>query len=66
MLYNIFKSEVPKDDDYNMKYKSLYLKMRESTAFLRHLIVEIAKALDLLEMNNIVHSDIKTENILLK
>ena len=66
MLYNIFKSESPGSEDYNMKYKGLYLKMRENSIFLRQMIVELAKALDLLEMSNIVHSDIKTENILLK
>lgn len=49
-----------------MKYKTLYLKMKESTKFLRALIIELAKVLDFLEMNNIVHSDIKTENILIK
>lgn len=39
MLYNIFKSESSMSDDYCMKYKSLYLKMKESTNFLRHLIL---------------------------
>ena len=31
MLYNIFKSDIPTSDDYTMKYKSLYIKMKEST-----------------------------------
>ena len=40
--------------------------MRKNTAFLKHFIKSIAEALDLLSLNKIVHSDIKTENILLK
>lgn len=40
--------------------------MRKNTTFLKHFIKSIAEALDLLSLNKIVHSDIKTENILLK
>lgn len=40
--------------------------MRESPIHLKNLIIEIAKTLDLLEKHNIVHSDVKTENILIK
>lgn len=49
-----------------IKYKKLYGEMRKSSKFLKALIYEIAQALDLLIENKIVHSDIKTENILLK
>lgn len=40
--------------------------MRDNPIHLKNLIVEIAKTLDLLEQHNIVHSDVKTENILIK
>jgi serine/threonine protein kinase len=33
---------------------------------LRKIILEVAKALELLAENNIVHSDLKTENILIR
>ena len=49
-----------------IKYKKLYGELRKSTNFLKALIYEIAQALDLLVSNKIVHSDLKTENILLK
>lgn len=49
-----------------IKYKKLYNDLKKSTNFLRCLIIQIAQALDLLAQNKIVHSDIKTENILLK
>lgn len=40
--------------------------MRQNTIYLKHLIIEMAKTLDLLAQNNIVHSDVKTENILIR
>ena len=40
--------------------------MRENLQELRTLIVEVSKALYLMNSHNIVHSDLKTENILLK
>lgn len=49
-----------------IKYKPLYLEMKKSPTFLKSLIFEIAQALDLLYQNKIVHSDLKTENILIK
>jgi dual specificity tyrosine-phosphorylation-regulated kinase 2/3/4 len=48
-----------------IKYKPLYSELRKGTNFLRTMIYQIAQALDLLAQNKIVHSDIKTENILL-
>ena len=49
-----------------IKYKSLYSELKKSPNFLKNLIKSIAEALDILVANKIVHSDIKTENILLK
>lgn len=49
-----------------IKYKKLYLELKKSCNFLKTMIYSIAQALDLLTSNRIVHSDIKTENILLK
>ena len=49
-----------------IKYKKLYGELRKSTNFIKCFIYEIAQALDLLASNKIVHSDLKTENILLK
>jgi dual specificity tyrosine-phosphorylation-regulated kinase 2/3/4 len=40
--------------------------MRDNPLHLKHLIIEVAKTLDLLAQHNIVHSDVKTENILIK
>ena len=48
-----------------IKYKPLYSELRKSTSFLRTMMYQIAQALDLLSKHRIVHSDIKTENILL-
>lgn len=49
-----------------IKYKPLYNELRKNTAFLKTMIIQIAQALDLLAQHRIVHSDLKTENILLK
>jgi dual specificity tyrosine-phosphorylation-regulated kinase 2/3/4 len=40
--------------------------LRNDQNLLRKIILEVAKALELLAENNIVHSDLKTENILVK
>jgi len=40
--------------------------MRENLNELKNLIVEVSKALYLINSHNIVHSDLKTENILIK
>ena len=48
-----------------IKYKKLYEELRKDTVFLRTLIYQISQALDLLAAHKIVHSDIKTENILM-
>lgn len=71
MLYDIYEEDreddVCEDDKlYMIKYKPLYADLKKNTAFLRALIIQIAQALDLLAQHKIVHSDLKTENILLK
>mgnify|MGYP000353788846 CR=1 FL=1 len=48
-----------------IKYKPLYSELRKNTSFLKTMILQVAEALDLLTKNRIVHSDIKTENILM-
>ena len=40
--------------------------MRQNPKELTKIVVEIAKALTLINSHNIVHSDLKTENIMLK
>ena len=40
--------------------------MRKNPKELTKIVVEIAKALTLINSHNIVHSDLKTENIMLK
>ena len=40
--------------------------LKNDQNLLRKIILEVAKALELLAENNIVHSDLKTENILVK
>lgn len=48
-----------------IKYKTLYNELKKNTSFLKALIYQIAQALNLLSQHKIVHSDIKTENILM-
>lgn len=73
MLYDIYEEDVLEEEQveedekmYMIKYKHLYGQLRRNCNFLRHFIKSIAEALDLLTVHKIVHSDIKTENILLK
>ena len=70
MLYDIYEED--RDDDvdeddklYMIKYKSLYGDLKKNTSFLKTMVYQVAQALDLLAEHKIVHSDIKTENILL-
>jgi serine/threonine protein kinase len=49
-----------------MHYKNFYLKLRGNQKELRRIILDVAKALELLAENSIVHSDLKTENILVR
>lgn len=44
----------------------MYSELKKNTKFLRTMILQISEALDLLSKHKIVHSDIKTENILIK
>ena len=70
MLYDIYEQdrddEIDEDDKlYMIKYKSLYGELKKNTIFVKTMIYQIAQALDLLAEHKIVHSDIKTENILM-
>ena len=70
MLYDIYEEdredEIAEDDKlYMIKYKQLYEELRTDTLFLKTMLLQIAQALDLLACHKIVHSDIKTENILM-
>ena len=47
-------------------HKPLYDRIRKNQNELRLIILNVAKALELLAENNIVHSDLKTENILVR
>lgn len=47
-------------------HKDLYSRIKANQDELRKIILEVAKALELLAENNIVHSDLKTENILIR
>lgn len=49
-----------------MFYKPLIYEIKNNLDELKNLIIEIAKALYLINSHNIVHSDLKTENILIK
>lgn len=49
-----------------VQYKELIYRIRENLQELRTLIIEVSKALYLINSHNIVHSDLKTENILIK
>lgn len=49
-----------------VEYGDLLHLMRADQSELKKIIVEIAKALLLMNSHNIVHSDLKTENIMLK
>lgn len=71
MLYDIYEEdrddEINEDDKlYMIKYKPLYAELRKNTNFLKTMLYQISQALDLLAQHKIVHSDIKTENILMK
>ena len=48
-----------------IKYKQLYSELRRDSEFIKCMVMQIAQALDLLAKHKIVHSDIKTENILM-
>lgn len=49
-----------------MFYKPLIYEIKNNLGELKNLIIEISKALYLINSHNIVHSDLKTENILIK
>lgn len=49
-----------------MFYKPLIQEIKQNINELKNLVIEISKALYLINSHNIVHSDLKTENILIK
>ena len=49
-----------------MFYKPLIYEIKNNINELKILVIEITKALYLINSHNIVHSDLKTENILIK
>ncbi len=49
-----------------MNYKPLYLAMQKDVNLVKKVIYEAAQVMILLTENNIVHSDVKPENILIK
>ena len=51
---------------YRIYYRDFYTRIKNNQNQLRKIILDVAKALELLSENNIVHSDLKTENILVK
>lgn len=51
---------------YRIHYRDFYTRLRTHQDELRRLLLDVAKALQLLSENNIVHSDLKTENILVR
>lgn len=52
--------------NFKIKYKPIYHYMRKDHSLLKTLIFELAHSLLILSDCNIVHSDLKTENILIK
>ena len=51
---------------YRIYYRDFYTRIKNNQNELRKIILDVAKALELLSENNIVHSDLKTENILVR
>ncbi|KAL4477752.1 hypothetical protein ABPG72_018926 [Tetrahymena utriculariae] len=51
---------------YKIIYKEMYIQMRSNLNILKHLIFELSHALLVISDQKIVHSDLKTENILIK
>ena len=51
---------------YRIHYRSLYLSFKKNISQIKKLLLELSKVLDLLVKERIVHSDLKTENILIK
>jgi len=51
---------------YRIHYREFYNRIKNNQNELRKVILDVARALELLAENNIVHSDLKTENILVR
>ncbi|CAD8099105.1 unnamed protein product [Paramecium sonneborni] len=65
-LYDLKGKNVNNERMYRLTHKPLYNTFRKDLTELKKLIRELAQALDLLQDQRIVHSDLKTENILVK
>jgi dual specificity tyrosine-phosphorylation-regulated kinase 2/3/4 len=51
---------------YRIHYRDFYTRLKNNQNEIRKIILDVARALELLSENNIVHSDLKTENILVR
>lgn len=65
-LYELKSEYFNSEKLYRINYKEFYSRVRNNQNELRSIILDVAKALELLADNNIVHSDLKTENILIR
>ncbi|CAK85917.1 unnamed protein product (macronuclear) [Paramecium tetraurelia] len=65
-LYDLKGKNINNERMYKLTHKPLYNTFRKDLTELKKLIRELAQALDLLQDQRIVHSDLKTENILVK
>ena len=63
-LYELKSEQYNNEKMYRIHYKEFYARIKNNQNELRKIILDIARALELLSENNIVHSDLKTENIL--
>lgn len=68
-LFDIYEeTEAPKVGEkkkFMLVHKALYQELRTSATFLKRMVYQLAQTLDLLSKCNLVHSDIKTSNILI-
>lgn len=65
-LYELKSEQYNNEKMYRIYYRDFYTRIKNNQNELRKIILDVAKALELLSENNIVHSDLKTENILVK
>ena len=69
MFFDIFEERIldngHKSSSYVIVHKPIFKELRSGCQFLKNFIFQICQALELLEICNIVHSDMKTSNILI-
>lgn len=65
-LYELKSEQLNGEKVYRIYYREFYHRLRADQNELRRIILHVARALELLADNNIVHSDLKTENILVR